>query len=67
LNFSRAWMLDGAAAGLPADDIRRPGLAQLARDHVAAAIPVLDSQEYSVTHWVGSFAMYALTRRGVTR
>ncbi len=67
LNFSRAWMLDGAAAGLPADDVRRDGLAQLAQDHVAAALPVLDCQEYSVTHWVGSFAMYALTRRGVTR
>jgi len=67
LNFSRAWMLDGAAAGLPVDDVRRPELSRLAQDHVAVALPVLDSQEYSVTHWVGSFAMYALTKRGVTR
>jgi hypothetical protein len=67
LNFSRAWMLDGAAAGLPADDVRRDGLIELAQDHMAVAVPVLDSQEYSVTHWVGSFAMYALTKRGVTR
>jgi hypothetical protein len=67
LNFSRAWMLEGAARGLPVDDIRRHELTQLAQDHLSAAIPVLDSQEYSVTHWVGSFAMYALTKRGITR
>jgi Protein of unknown function (DUF2891) len=67
LNFSRAWMLDGAASGLPVDDRRRHELSRLAQDHIAVAIPVLDSQEYSVTHWVGSFAMYALTKRGVTR
>jgi Protein of unknown function (DUF2891) len=67
LNFSRAWMLEGTAVGLPAGDVRRQGLARLVQDHLAVAIPVLDCQEYSVTHWVGSFAMYALTSRGVSR
>jgi hypothetical protein len=67
LNFSRAWMLEGTAVGLPAGDVRRQGLARLVLDHLAVAIPVLDCQEYSVTHWVGSFAMYALTSRGVSR
>jgi Protein of unknown function (DUF2891) len=39
LNFSRAWMLDGAAAGLTADDTRHQGLTGLAQHHVAAAVP----------------------------
>lgn len=61
LNFSRAWMLLGLASGLPSDDIRRPALRQLAQAHVEAGTPMLECNEYSVTHWVGSFAMYALT------
>lgn len=67
LNFSRAWMLDGIAAGLPEHDSRRAGLERLRRDHVAQGLPALDCDEWSVTHWVGSFAVYALTRRGIGR
>jgi hypothetical protein len=65
LNFSRAWMLDGMASGLPADDLRRPWLERLRDAHLYAGRPALQSDEYAVTHWVGSFAVYALTRRGL--
>lgn len=65
LNFSRAWMLEGIAAGLPADDPRRPQLQQLALEHLQEGVPMLDCQEYSVTHWVGSFATYALAECGL--
>jgi hypothetical protein len=65
LNFSRAWMLDGIMAGLPSDDPRKSDLNQLMHDHLNAGMPMLDCDEYSVTHWVGSFATYALTSRGV--
>ena len=61
LYFSRAWMLNGIASGLPPSDPCRPGLARLAREHLDAGIPMLESNEYSVTHWVGTYAMYALT------
>lgn len=67
LNFSRAWMLDGIASGLPHDDPRCQGLQDLAQVHLVAGIPMLDCGEYAVTHWVGSFAMYALTRAGLGR
>lgn len=67
LNFSRAWMLDGIASGLPQGDPRRTGFSELAQEHLTAGIPMLDCNEYAVTHWVGSFAMYALTRAGLRR
>jgi hypothetical protein len=65
LNFSRAWMLEGIAAGLPWDDDRIDPLRQMARQHITAGLPVLQTDEYAVTHWVGSFVVYALTRRGL--
>lgn len=64
LNFSRAWMLDGIARGLPGGDTRVSHLEQFVRDHLDAGIPMLSCDEYAVTHWVGSFAVYALTRAG---
>ncbi len=66
LNFSRAWMAAGIASGLPADDPRRTLWQVWAGEHLAAGLPALASDEYAVTHWVGSFAMYALTDRGLT-
>ncbi|MDZ4689486.1 MAG: DUF2891 domain-containing protein [Planctomycetaceae bacterium] len=65
LNFSRAWMLDGIASGLSELDSRRTSLTDLAARHVAAGLPVLSTTEYAVTHWVGSFVVYALTKRGI--
>jgi hypothetical protein len=65
LNFSRAWMLKGISTGLPDHDSRRLGFEEMAQAHLDFGIPVLDCNEYSVTHWVGSFAMYALTQRGI--
>jgi len=67
LNFSRAWMLDGIGAGLSEFDPRRTSLADLAAKHLAAGWPVLSTTEYAVTHWVGSFVVYALTKRGLPR
>lgn len=65
LNFSRTWMLEGVAEALPPDDDRRSRLTDSAVDHWRASRAALDSDEYAVTHWLGSFAIYALTRRGL--
>jgi hypothetical protein len=65
LNLSRAWMLDGIASGLPEEDARRPSLRALAREHAAAGMTALVSDEVALTHWIGSFATYAVTKRGL--
>ncbi|OYW17839.1 MAG: hypothetical protein B7Z55_11755 [Planctomycetales bacterium 12-60-4] len=65
LNFSRAWMSAGIAAGLPHDDPRRMHWQTCAAEHLSAALPALASDEYAITHWVGSFAMYVLTDCGL--
>ena len=65
LNLSRAWMLEGIAAGLPEGDARRDDLAKLARAHAEAGLTSLESPEDSLTHWIGSFAAYLVTKRGL--
>ena len=57
-NFSRAWTLYGIAAEYP----EYSHLATIADHHVAHSIGLIDDGEYSGTHWLGSFAVYALTQ-----
>jgi Protein of unknown function (DUF2891) len=64
LNFSRGWMMAGIAASLPDGDPRIAGWQTLALEHIQHGLAVLDSEEYAVTHWIGSFVMYALTGGG---
>lgn len=65
LNLSRAWMLHGMAAGLPPDDPRGTSLMQLARQHQTAGLQSINHDDYAKTHWLGSFAVYLLTARGM--
>ena len=65
LNLSRAWMLDGTIAGLPPKDARLPAL-RAARDaHAAAGLAAVTGAHYEGGHWLGTFATYLVTRRGV--
>lgn len=64
LNLSRAWMLEGIAAGLPPGDPRIPGLLAAARAHRRAGLAAITDQHYEGGHWLGSFAVYLATRRG---
>lgn len=64
LNLSRAWMLDGIVAGLPADDPRIPALVAAARAHREAGLAAVTGEHYEGGHWLGSFAMYLVTGRG---
>jgi 2-amino-4-hydroxy-6-hydroxymethyldihydropteridine diphosphokinase len=65
LNLSRAWMLEGIASALPEGDARRQRLLALSSAHAAAGMTALTSTEDSLTHWIGSFATYLVTRRGL--
>ncbi len=65
LNLSRAWMLDGIVAGLPAGDPRVPSLAAAARAHRQAGLAAVTGEHYEGGHWLGSFAMYLVTGRGL--
>ena len=65
LSLSRAWMLEGVAAGLPEADPRRAFLAAAAIDHGAAGLAAVTGEHYAGAHWLGSFAVYLTTRRGL--
>jgi hypothetical protein len=65
LNLSRAWMLDGIAAGLPSDHKRRAQVLELGRRHREAGLTAVTGEHYEGGHWLGSFAVYLTTGRGV--
>jgi hypothetical protein len=64
LNLSRAWMLEGIAAGLPTDDPRVAGLRAAASEHASSGLASVSAENYEGGHWLGSFAVYLVTRRG---
>lgn len=66
LNLSRAWMLEGIAAALPATDPRRQALAAAARTHRDSGLRAVTGEHYEGGHWLGSFAVYLVTGRGLT-
>lgn len=65
LNLSRAWMLEGIASGLPADDPRVASLRAAASVHRASGLAAVTGEHYEGGHWLASFAVYLLTRRGL--
>ena len=65
LNLSRAWMLEGILAGLPPNDPRRPALAAAAEAHQQAGLAAVTGEHYEGGHWLGSFAVYLTTQRGI--
>jgi hypothetical protein len=65
LNLSRAWMLEGIAAGLPENDPRTRALIAAATAHRDAALPAVTGEHYEGGHWLGSFAVYLTTRAGL--
>jgi hypothetical protein len=59
LNLSRAWCFHGL---LPVIDNRKMkgDMAVAARRHLEATLPYVASSHYEGSHWLGSFAVYAL-------
>jgi hypothetical protein len=66
LNLSRAWMLEGIASGLPTTDKRRASIQAVADAHRAAGLEAVTGEHYEGGHWLGSFAVYLTTKRGIT-
>ncbi|MEM9194816.1 MAG: DUF2891 domain-containing protein [Myxococcota bacterium] len=62
LNLSRAWMLDAVANALPRRDLRIRSLRVAADVHRNAGIEAIHTDHYAGTHWLGTFAVYLLTR-----
>jgi hypothetical protein len=67
LNLSRAWMIEGILSGLPRDDARRPALTAAAEAHRRAGLAAVTGAHYEGGHWLGSFAVYLVTDRGIQR
>jgi DUF2891 family protein len=65
LNLSRAWMLEGIAAGLPTNDKRLPIIKEAAEEHRRAGLAAVTGKHYEGGHWLGSFAVYLVTQRGI--
>lgn len=65
LNLSRAWMLEGIASGLPRNDPRRATYLAAARAHADAGLASVTGAHYEGGHWLGSFATYLVTKRGI--
>lgn len=65
LNLSRAWMLDGIASGLPKNDPRVATLRAASEAHAKAGLASVTGEHYEGGHWLGSFATYLVTRRGI--
>jgi Protein of unknown function (DUF2891) len=66
LNISRAWMLEGIAAGLPKGDKRLPVIIAAAEEHRRAGLASVTGEHYEGGHWLGSFAVYLVTKRGIS-
>ena len=65
LNLSRAWMLEGILSGLPPNDPRRPALQAAAEAHRRAGLAAVTGEHYEGGHWLGSFAVYLVSERGI--
>jgi hypothetical protein len=65
LNLSRAWMLRGIASRLPQQDQRIAVLGRMVESHARAGLAAITGEHYVGSHWLGTFAVYLLTGRGI--
>ena len=61
LNLSRAWNLY-TISSLIENTATKTQFRTWAKDHLDASLPYVASAHYEGSHWLGSFAVYALTR-----
>ena len=65
LHLSRAWMLEGMATALDPDNPIRNQLELAASSHRKAGLAAVTGEHYAGGHWLGSFATYLVTNRGI--
>jgi hypothetical protein len=65
LNLSRAWMIEGIVSKLPRSHPRRESLSALAGKLRQAGLESIKSEHYEGGHWLGSFAVYLVSGRGL--
>jgi hypothetical protein len=65
LNLSRAWMLQGIVSALPEGHECYSVLERAAAHHATAGLEGARGGDWMGTHWLGSFAVYLLTGRGL--
>lgn len=65
LNLSRAWMLRAMAGALREDDPRRAVLLAASKAQADAGLAAVTGEDYAGGHWLGSFATYLVTDRGL--
>ena len=65
LNLSRAWMIEGIVSKLPPADTRAQSLTALAGKLKQAGLDSIKSEHYEGGHWLGSFAVYLVSGRGL--
>ncbi|MFA3792484.1 DUF2891 domain-containing protein [Aliiglaciecola sp. SL4] len=66
LNLSRAWMLEGIASALNSKDPRKVAILNAAQAHKKSGLnSVIHDMHYMGSHWLGSFATYLKTQRGL--
>jgi hypothetical protein len=67
LNLSRAWMLEGIASALPSKDPRMASIQATATAHREKGLAAVTGEHYEGGHWLGSFAVYLVTQRGIKK
>ncbi|CAF3037666.1 unnamed protein product [Rotaria socialis] len=65
LCLSRAWMLEGIIQALPENTEQRNQLYELHRRNAQAGLTAIDESHYEGGHWLGTFAVYLITQRGI--
>lgn len=65
LNLSRAWMLEGVARAVAPEHPAAAPVADASRRHRAAGLAGATGEYYAGSHWLGSFAIYLITSRGI--
>lgn len=58
-------MLEGIASRLPKGDKRLPAIIAAAEAHRRAGLAAVTGEHYEGGHWLGSFAVYLVTKRGI--
>ncbi len=69
LCLSRAWMLEGIVDALSFDTQQKERyeqLSELSKRNAQAGLTAIDENHYEGGHWLGTFAVYFITQRGLS-